>query len=147
MLRSTIRNRSFDWMGENFTHLIDGEHLMGRSSFDIPRRRRVAANLAEDEEEYTLELAVPGFKKEDLEIVLDQDMLRIVGKRSATVETNDQRYLINEFGVESFERLFKLASDIADDRIEAKLEYGILTVRFFKRKGETTEAAQRINIG
>lgn len=145
MLRPIIRNHSFDRMGENFAHLIDGDHFLGRSSLGMPRHK-VAANVVEEQEEYTLELAVPGFKREELEIILEKEVLLIAGKRATVAGKNDKRYLVNEFGVESFERMFKLAPDIADDRIHAKLEDGVLTVRFFKSDEATAEAKKTIAV-
>jgi HSP20 family protein len=133
MFRPNIRNHSFDWMGEVYAPYIDGDHFLGRSALGYPRRR-VAANVSEADADYLLELAVPGFTKEDLTITLDGDFLKITGKRESKIDKQEGRYLLNEFGVESFERWFRLAPDVAQEEVAAKLENGILSLRFTKKK-------------
>jgi HSP20 family protein len=141
MFRSNIRNHSFDWMGEVYAPYIDGGHFLGRSALGYPRRN-VAANVSEADTDYLLELAVPGFAKEDLTIILDGDLLKITGKKESKVNKRETSYLLNEFGVESFERWFRLTPDIAQDEVVAKLENGILSLSFTKQKS-TEEGKER----
>ena len=45
MWRANIKNRAFDWMGEEFARLIDRNHFLGRSAFDIPYRKKPPVNI------------------------------------------------------------------------------------------------------
>ena len=145
MFRPSIRNHSFEWMGEVYAPFIDGDHFLGRSALGYPRRR-VAANVLEADTDYLLELAVPGFSKGDIIIILDGDALKITGKKESAIDERAGNYLLNEFGVESFERWFRLTPDIAQDEVTAKLENGILSLRFTKKKFGSPEKERQIPV-
>jgi HSP20 family protein len=133
-------------MGEGFAPLIDREHFLGRSGLGMSHRyRHPQANIVSDEAEYTLELSVPGFKREELELTIANELLYVTGKR-ATKQVSDQRYLLNEFGVESFERIFKLSPALIDDKIEAQLTDGILRIVFRQPVAGEVAAEQHIAV-
>lgn len=133
MLRPNIRNRSFDRMGEKYSHLIDPYHFLGRSSFDIPwpEEKVPSVNIHRNGADFVLELAVPGFAKDDIEIIVKEDVLTIRGEKSRSEErSKDREYILEEFNTEAFERSFKLAQRIMHDQITAHYENGVLTLTF-----------------
>ena len=69
-----------------------------------------AANVKETETEYVLELAIPGRKKEDFNVEIDNDILTTR----------------REFTFSSFKRVFSLPETISLDKINATYEDGIL---------------------
>lgn len=133
MLRPNIRNRSFDRMGERYSKLIDPYHFLGRSSFDIPwhEEKVPSVNIHRNGTDFVLELAVPGFAKEDIEIIVKEEVLTIRGEKKRTEErSKDREYILEEFNTEAFERSFKLAQRIAHDQITAHYENGVLMLTF-----------------
>ena len=50
-----------------------------------------AVNISEDEKEYNIELVVPGFKKEDIKIKVDDDMLTISAESKTESEEKDKK--------------------------------------------------------
>ena len=133
MLRANIRNRSFDWMGETWKRYIDPYHFLGKSAFDIPWGDKYvpSANIHRKGVDFVLDLAVPGFEKEEIEIIVKDDVLTIKGEKSHSETRLDQKdYILEEFDFDSFERSFKLAPSIVEDQIEAHYKNGVLTLVF-----------------
>jgi len=85
-----------------------------------------AANVKETETGFTLALATPGLKKEDLTINVENNILTIAYKPEAT-ETAET-FTHHEFGVNAFERGFRLPKSVNADQIAASYTDGILTV-------------------
>ena len=150
MWRPNIRNRAFDRMGEGFAPLIDPEHFLGRSAFDIPRREDKycpAANLKQEGELYVLELAVPGFDREEIEITVENDILAVRGEKSKSEKIGKGAgFILEEFGYDSFERMFKLAPSIAHEKITARYENGILRLTFTDVPKEEEKTYQTVKV-
>ncbi|MBK7870221.1 MAG: Hsp20/alpha crystallin family protein [Saprospiraceae bacterium] len=114
MLRAKIRNKAFDRMGENFSRLIDADHFLGRTAFDIPYQKEVPpANIRKEGKIFELELAVPGFAKDELQVTVKDGVLTIRGERSKSEHSETSKYILEEFNYNSFERSFRLAENIA----------------------------------
>jgi HSP20 family protein len=79
---------------------------------------------------YELELAVPGFTKEEIQISVADAILRIKGEKRKQEDSKVDEYLLEEFDYSFFEREFRLAESIAQEDIQAKLEKGILRLIF-----------------
>ena len=88
----------------------------------------VAVNIKERENDYLVEMAVPGFKKEDINIELDGNKLSIHGKVSEKEELKEEEYTHKEFSFKEFERTFTLPKDLDAKKIEADYKDGILEV-------------------
>lgn len=105
-----------------------------------------AANIHETENAYEIELAVPGLKKEDLKIKLDNHRLLISSEQKTEKEAKEKNYTRREFSFQTFQRSFTLPEDAQPDGIGAKYDEGVLHVSV-PRKAQTPDAEQReINI-
>lgn len=95
---------------------------------------RPATNIRESEEAFELDLLVPGYKKEQINIEIDEMVLTI----SANVEaTNDeQEEWLKEFSLDSFNRSFRLSKNIDIESIKAEQVDGILHIKIPKLKEE-----------
>jgi HSP20 family protein len=88
-------------------------------------------DIYEDDTQYVLNLQVPGFKKEFIEITLDQNILIVKGNQ--TTNSENKKYLIKECLAKKFIRKFKLDSSKIDvDSITSSLENGELTINIQK---------------
>jgi HSP20 family protein len=149
MWRPKISNRAFDRMGERYARLIDPYHFLGRSAFDIPwnKDRLVPpVNIKVNGELFTLELAVPGFTKEEITVTLEDDVLTIKGEKSTKTEEKKEGFILEEFDFSSFERKFKIADTIAHEKITAKLENGVLRLTFVDVPEEEEAAYQTVEV-
>lgn len=142
MWRANIKNRSFNRMGEEFAPLIDPNHFLGRSAFDVPgpnAKKVPLAKAVRKEGLFLLKIMVPGYAKENLSVVIKNDLLFVKGSKESK-SAGDAEYVAHELKRESFERLFKLAPSIAREGVEARFENGVLQIFFVDvpKEEETT---------
>ncbi|TDU40121.1 heat shock protein Hsp20 [Gelidibacter sediminis] len=105
-----------------------------------------AVNIKENAEEFFLEIAVPGMKKSDFDIDVDNKILSVSSERKEDNTTEEGNYTRREFGYASFKRTFTLPDSIESDHISAKYEDGILTVHLPKKEEAKEKPAKRINV-
>lgn len=100
-----------------------------------------AVNIRETAENFEVEVAAPGMKKEDFKVELAGNLLTIRSERQNRHEEKDgERYSRREFSYQSFQRSFELPVNVVDaEHIEAKYENGLLHLVIPKRE----EARQR----
>ena len=92
-------------------------------------------DIREDGDRLVVEAEMPGFKKEDVDITLENQTLTISGERRE--EKKDQKeagYLLNERRYSRFLRSFTLPPTVDEKSVQAKLENGVLTVTLNKRE-------------
>ncbi|MGM0378480.1 MAG: Hsp20/alpha crystallin family protein [Bacillota bacterium] len=91
-------------------------------------------NINEEENKYTMEVASPGFDKEDFELSLDNGYLMISGvtQREEENQDDDKNYSKKEFSYKSFKKSFKLPEDVIEDEIDAKYKNGVLKIEMKK---------------
>ena len=146
MWRAKIKNRAFDRMGEEYAKLIDPDHFLGRSSFDIPYKKVPPVNIIQEGKLYEMEVIVPGFTKEELDVTVKDDILTIRGEKSGTEGGRMDKYILEEFDFETFERKFKLAHAIGHEKITAKYENGILRLTFTDVPKEQEKAYKKVAV-
>jgi len=88
------------------------------------------ASVIEAGDGYKLEIEMPGVNKEGLEVSVENNELRIVGRRSLP-EINGT-LVHRESRSENFRRVFELDPSIDTSKISAHIEQGILTLRLPK---------------
>lgn len=86
------------------------------------------ADICDAEGKVLLRLEMPGVAKEDLDIQVEGDQLRIVGKRQGEQDSGKGRYLVRERAVGSYLKSYTLDETIDTDKIEAKMEDGVLVL-------------------
>ena len=94
-----------------------------------------AVNEKVDEKGYYLEVDLPGVKKEDIEISVNEGVLTISGERKLEKKEEKDNYTRIESFFGRFERAFKLPADADLDNIDAKYENGVLKI-FIPRKSK-----------
>ena len=117
------------WMPEVFNDFFDTD-FMGRANATAP-----AINVKESDGEYTVELAAPGLKKEDFNVNIDRDgnlHIHMESKAEHKDEDKKSHYLRREFSYSKYEQKLLLPDDVDKDRIEAKVNDGVLTVNLPK---------------
>ena len=87
-----------------------------------------AVNIQEDEKQFKLEVAVPGMKKDDFKINLDNQVLTISKEEKEQKEEKKDNYTRREFVYNSFSRSFRLPKTILVDKIKADYKDGILMI-------------------
>lgn len=91
-------------------------------------------NLLKNENEFILQLSLPGYNKENIKIVIDK-YLKITGNREMI--TPDKFTVINRNILDrSFEKHFELDDDIDKDDVKAEFENGILSIHLKRKKNK-----------
>ena len=104
-------------------------------------------NVKENDNEYIIELAAPGLKKEHFNIEVDNNVLTISYDQKEEKEENDKEFLRREFYYNSFRRSFSLPKNEVDDsKIEANYNGGILNILLKKREEIKPKPARVIEI-
>lgn len=107
-----------------------------------------ATNVFETENEFRLELAVPGVKKEQVSLNFKDDVLTVKAEAEKTDETktNSDGYLRKEFRTYNFEKQFNVPKTVNAENIAARFENGILYVTLPKKEKQAEKAPVAINI-
>lgn len=98
-----------------------------------PQQKNVSnpkVNVYENPENFELHLAAPGFKKEDINVSLDNNVLTISSEK---VATENETYTIKEFSTGSFIRSFTIPKNIQIESISAEFADGILKLNLPKK--------------
>ncbi|MBN2745625.1 MAG: Hsp20/alpha crystallin family protein [Bacteroidales bacterium] len=91
-------------------------------------------NVIEEERMYNIEMMVPGYKKEDFSLNIENDTLVISAQKEQNNEEKDGKKIVfREYSVQSFERSFRLSNDVDANKIEASYQDGILHVTIPKK--------------
>lgn len=91
----------------------------------------LVCDIYEKDGEYNLVMDVPGFKKEDVKIEVEDGYLTISATKEEETEDSDKNYIRRERRCGKFQRSFYVG-DVNHDKIEAKFDEGTLKVTFPK---------------
>ena len=99
---------------------------------------RPKVNTRETEDNYHIEVELPGVKKEDVDIKVDGNVLTISGERNVREEVKDEDYHKVESRYGLFSRSFTLPERVDTSNIEAEFINGILEIAIPKLKIDTS---------
>jgi HSP20 family protein len=141
------------WRGESWPraqHRLSGDferfvdEFFGRTH--TPARRGEGQETAfipeidviEHENDYLVKAELPGLTSDDVEVSIVGDALEIRGEKKIEKEEKKENYYYSERGYGSFLRTVPLPAKVDADRIEARLEKGVLEI--FVPKSEALKA-------
>jgi HSP20 family protein len=114
-----------------------------RQSAETELTYKPAANVSENEKAYTIELALPGFVKEEISINFEDETLTVTAGHQPKEDEKGPKYTWNEFGYKSkYERSFILPETVNADEISAEFKNGILLVGLPKKEVEQKAVKQ-----
>ena len=119
--------------------------------FTFPDRLRPGAtapaiNISNNEDDFLVEMAVPGMKKDDFKIDLDNNVLTISSEQKSENESNEDNYTRREFNYSSFTRSFTLPETVDGEKIYAKYEDGVLGITIPKKEEAKPKPPKTIEI-
>ncbi|MBT8183831.1 MAG: Hsp20/alpha crystallin family protein [Eudoraea sp.] len=106
-----------------------------------------AVNIRENEKDYELELAVPGMKKDDFNVEVDNNIMTISAEVNTESDVSEDSYTRREFSFTSFKRSFTLPETIDEDKIKASYVDGILKFTLPKKEEALPKPKRMISIG
>ncbi len=87
-----------------------------------------ATNIIEKEESYVIELAVPGMKKEDFKLEIENKLLSVIFEKNQEEKQPAFEYLQREFNMDEFTRSFTIPETADVEKITARYDNGILYI-------------------
>ena len=127
--------RTQNWLPSIFNDFFDNDWMV-KANATAP-----AINVIESATDYKVEVAAPGMKKEDFNIHVNEDndlVISMEKKEEKKDENKEARYLRREFSYSKYQQTLILPDVVDKDKIDAKVENGVLTIELPKRKPEET---------
>ncbi len=124
--------RTQSWIPSIFNDFFDNDWMV-KANATAP-----AINVIETEKEYKVEVAAPGMTKEDFNIHIneDNDLVISMEKKAESKEENKEkkegRYLRREFSYTKFQQTLILPEDVDKNKIDAKVNDGVLNIELPK---------------
>ncbi|KJJ38768.1 Hsp20/alpha crystallin family protein [Aequorivita vladivostokensis] len=103
-------------------------------------------NIKETADAYFVEMAVPGLKKSDFQIDLENQLLSISTEVEEKSEEKEENYTRREFGYSSFKRSFTLPETVDEEKIKANYREGILSIHLPKKEEAKQKPPRNIKI-
>ena len=104
-----------------------------------------AVNIVETNDNFEIEVAAPGYSKEDFKVELQQNNLKISSSKEKQ-QNDSQRYTKREFDYANWERTFTLPNTVQTDSIEGHYENGILSLIVPKKEEAKVKPPKTIEI-
>ena len=131
------QNPMFTSLIYDLFHNQDWNHI----STNIP-----ATNIVEADDHFDVQLAVPGKKKSDFTIELEESILTISSETETKYTEKEGTFTRKEFGCNSFKRSFSVPETVSADKISASYKNGILTVSLPKKTEALPQPKKLISI-
>ena len=110
------------------------------SFFNESKNREIMkTDIKEGENEYTLEIEMPGIKKENVKIELSKGYITISAENNNEVEEKEKNYIRKERRYGSFTRSFYVGDKVEMNDINASMDNGILSITVPKEESEEPE--------
>ena len=139
--------------GQNMTNLYDDLFSRDLWNWGLANNSTTnttipAVNIKETAENFEVEMAAPGMRKEDFRVELDGNNLTISSEtRNENEMKEGDRYTRREYSYQSFQRSFTLPKNVVDvDQIGAKYENGVLNLLIPKREEAKQKPPRMIEI-
>ena len=99
-----------------------------------------AVNISDNEDAFEINIAVPGLKKKDIKIEVQDDCLVISSEKQYKNEEKSKNWVRREYGYASFQRIFQLPQNANPEKIKAKMKKGVLRITVGKSEKNKTKA-------
>lgn len=149
MTLARLSNNALSSFPSLFNRFFEGEWTdWSNSNFSSTNTSLPAVNIKEDNDNFLIDMAAPGMKKDDFKINYDNGYLTISSERKEEKNVGeDDKYTRREFNYQSFQRTFNVPEDMVDsNKIQAKYNEGILHVSLPKKETAKVQPVKEIKI-
>ena len=128
------------FMPDFFGDLFENVNMEGRVL------KAPAINVIEDDDKYCLDVAAPGLAKDDFKVHVNRDGNLVIEMEKKNKEEckKECKYIRREFAYTRFHQTLILPENAEKDKIEAKVENGVLKVCIPKLQNEIAEPEKRV---
>ena len=134
-----------DWMDFPFAHDFWGgkNPLYGKRA-----KNMMKTDIREHDDGYEIDIDLPGFKKDEINVELDDGYLTISAEKSLDKDEEKKhgRYIRRERYAGALQRSFYVGDALTQEDIKAKYEHGILKLSVPKKEAQAVESSSHIAI-
>lgn len=102
----------------------------------LRRDYRMPMDLVDEGENYKLTVDLPGVKKDDVKISINEGILSVNVEGKEQKEEKSENYLMKERSSYACSRKIQLPGEVDEDKVKANIEEGVLNIRLPKREPE-----------
>ncbi|MEM6316329.1 MAG: Hsp20/alpha crystallin family protein [Bacteroidota bacterium] len=142
------RNHGFPTFAKVVNDLFNEDFVRGLDeNLSVWNGSQPAVNVKEDADGFNLSLAAPGYKKDEIEVKIDDNVLTISSeKKEEKSEKEGEKFTRKEFRYAAFKRTFTLPETVDATKIGANYEDGILNISIPKKEEAKPVPARTIEI-
>lgn len=129
-----------DRLFEDFPFRMPTLRFAAEATLPVP-----AVEMTETKKAYKITVELPGIDPGDVEVTIEDGMLRIAGEKKTERDEDEKGYRISERSYGAFERLLRLPAAADTDAIKARTRHGVLTVTIPKDR-KLEQKARRVTI-
>lgn len=142
-----VKFRNRDLFPTMFREFLDRD-LSDMANMGFDNSTMPAVNIKEGKDDFVVEVAAPGMKKDDFKIELDNNVLVISSEKEDRKEEKEEgQFTRQEFSYQSFKRTFTLPNTIDEKDIKASYKEGILNIVLPKKEEAKEKPKRMIKIG
>lgn len=122
-----------DWRLPQFIENFFGTKISDQVGKDEELITLPSVNIADEDAAFDLKVALPGLSKNDIKIEIKDNNLIISSEKSNKTEEKGKNWIRQEFSYASFYRVFALPDNADPNKVEAKMENGLLSLKVAKK--------------
>jgi len=114
---------------ENFQNRLQ-KYFNDFNSFGVSKENTFSPqiDISEEDDKIIVDAEIPGVKKEDIKITIQDNILTIKGEKKKVEEEKNKNYFRSERSYGNFQRCFTIPKQVSSDNVEAKFEDGMLHI-------------------
>lgn len=128
MTVASVNGHLTDRLPETYGSLLDKFFTNGLTAKRNLAKFHPQVDAIETQKEFRIEVALPGFRREDIQLDFQEGKLTISGERKFDTENKENKYHFIETNYGRFSRSFFLPDNINEAAIEAQFLNGLLSV-------------------
>lgn len=105
-------------------------------------RMKPKVDIGATDSEYTITAEIPGIRKDDIKVELDNDTLTIRGEKKQEKEEKKKDFYRIERSYGSFQRILNLPADADQEKIESSFKNGVLTIKMPRKQIPESQVKQ-----
>ena len=148
MPRIYSENLFDDFFGD-FPFFDNGMQNVEKKLYGHNASRMMSTDIKQKDDGYELEMDLPGFAKDEVQVSLENGMLTISAAKGVDKDEKEKatgKYIRKERYAGACERSFYVGEEITEDDIKGEFKHGILKLHIAKRDAKSVEAKRRIAI-
>lgn len=126
---------------KSFWDLEDAFNQEGSSLFRTP-----LVNISEEKDKIITDIEIPGAKKEDIGLEIEDNVLKIKAKTKKKEEKEGKGFYRKEISSGFYRRNIRLPVDVKDEEAEASYGKGVLTITIPKENPEENKEGRKLEV-